>query len=253
MFSFLKRYKPRDQFCEPEEQLTVRERALRIFSKIEGLDDIKEMMFRALESSDRCHVLLTGPPASAKSMFMLEIEKFMQSKVYFAEGSATTKAGLQRFIAENPHKEIIIIDEIDKMPLKDQEGLLSMMERGEFTSTKVRNTRTVKANIVIFATSNSTERLSKPLLSRFTIFEIPEYTYEEFEAISVRIVKKLPQNTVVQIASSVWKTGSKDIRDVLKIAKLCNPSDGEEDITYLFTRSIVRVVTTIINQYKPSL
>jgi len=101
---------------------------------------------------------------------MLEIEKFMQSKVYFAEGAATSKAGLRRLISENPHKEIIIIDEIDKMPLKDQEGLLTMMERGEFTSTKVRNTRTVKANIVIFATSNSTERLSKPLLSRFTVF-----------------------------------------------------------------------------------
>jgi MoxR-like ATPase len=108
-----------------------------------------------------------------------------------------------------------------------------MMERGEFTSTKVRNTQTVKANIVIFATSNSTERLSKPLLSRFTIFEIPEYTYEEFEAISVRIIKKLPQNTIIQIASSVWKTGSRDIRDVLKIAKLCNPADTEEHINRL--------------------
>ena len=106
---------------------------------------------------------------------------------------------------------------------------------GEFTTTKVRNTQTVKANMVIFATSNSTERLSKPLLSRFTVYEIPEYTYEEFEAISVRIIKKLPQNTVIQIASSMWKTGSRDIRDVLKIAKLCNPSDGEEDITRLIS------------------
>ena len=101
------------------------------------------------------------------------------------------------------------------MAMKDQEGLLTMMERGEFTSTKVRNTRTVKANAVIFATSNGTERLSKPLLSRFTVFEIPEYTYPEFEGISTRIVNKLPQNTVIQIASSVWKTGSRDIRDVL--------------------------------------
>ena len=107
------------------------------------------------------------------------------------------------------------------------------MERGEFTTTKVRNTQTVKANIVIFATSNSTERLSKPLLSRFTVFEIPEYTYKEFEAISVRIIKKLPQSTIIQIASSVWKTGSKDIRDVLKIAKLCNPTDTEEDVNRL--------------------
>jgi len=33
----------------------------------------------------------------------------------------------------------------------------------------------------------------------------------------------------------VWKTGSKDIRDVLKIAKLCNPADVEEDITRLIS------------------
>jgi hypothetical protein len=42
-----------------------------------------------------------------------------------------------------------------------------MMERGEFTSTKVRNTQTVKANMVIFATSNSTERLSTICLEFF--------------------------------------------------------------------------------------
>ena len=67
-----------------------------------------------------------------------------------------------------------------------------MMDRGEFTTTKVRNTQTVKANIAIFATSNSTERLSKPLLSRFTVFEIPEYTYEEFEAISLKNYLRTP-------------------------------------------------------------
>jgi MoxR-like ATPase len=159
----------------------------------------------------------------------------MPSKVYFAEGAATTKAGLHKFIAENQDKEIIIIDEIDKMQMRHQEGLLTMMERGKFTSTKVRNTQTVKANMVIFATSNSTERLSKPLLSRFTVFEIPEYTYEEFETISVRIIKKLNRNAVIEIASSVWKTGSKDIRNVLKIAKLCNTSDTEEDINKLIS------------------
>jgi MoxR-like ATPase len=234
MFNFLKRHKQQGVYEIPQHE-GVRERATKVFSKIEGLDDIKEMMLRALESSERAHTLLVGPPACAKSLFMLEIEKFMSSKVYFAEGAATTKAGIQKFIAENPHKEIIIIDEIDKMQMQHQEGLLTMMERGEFTSTKVRNTQTVKANIVIFATSNSTERLSKPLLSRFTVFEIPEYSYPEFEAISVRIIKKLHQNAVIQIASSVWKTGSKDIRDVLKITKLCNPADTEEDITRLIS------------------
>jgi replication-associated recombination protein RarA len=232
MFSFLKKLKPQDEI---EQQLSVRERALKVFSKIEGLDDIKEMLLRALESPERAHTLLTGPPASCKTLFMLEIEKFLGTRAYFAEGASTTKAGIQKFVSENQHKEIIIIDEIDKMPVKDQEGLLTMMERGSFTSTKVRNTKTVKANMVIFSTSNSTERLSKPLLSRFTVFEIPEYTYEEFEAISVRLIKKLPQNTVIQIASSFWKGGSRDIRDVLKIAKLSNPKDTEQDIARLIS------------------
>jgi ATP-dependent Lon protease len=103
------------------------------------------------------------------------------------------------------------------------------------------------ANVVIFATSNRTERLSKPLLGRFTVLEIPEYTYPEFEGISTRF-NKLPRSTVIQIASSVWKTGSRDIRYILKIAKLCNPSDGEEDITRLISihqRYRKTLVTTI--------
>ena len=124
----------------------------------------------------------------------------MPKQSVISRGSSTTKAGIQKFIAENPQKEIIIIDEIDKMLLKDQEGLLTMMKRGEFTTTKFRNMQTVKANIVIFATSNSIQRLSKPLLSRFTIFEFPEYTYEEFETISIRIISKLPQNIIVPIS-----------------------------------------------------
>jgi hypothetical protein len=122
-----------------------------------------------------------------------------------------------------------------------------MMERGEFTSTKVRNTKTVKANMVIFATSNSIEQLSKPSLSRFTVLEIPEYSYPEFESISVRIIKKLPQNVVLQIASSVWKAGSRDIRDVLKIAELCIPVDTEDDIARLI--SIHQKYSKIGNDY----
>jgi hypothetical protein len=65
--------------------------------------------------------------------------------------------------------------------------------------------------------------------------EIPEYSYPEFESISVRIIKNLPPNIVIHIASSVWKSGSRDIRDFLKIAKLCNPADVEEDITRLIS------------------
>jgi hypothetical protein len=46
MFDFLKKHKPQDVYEIPEPE-GVRERALRVFSRIEGLDDIKEMMLRA--------------------------------------------------------------------------------------------------------------------------------------------------------------------------------------------------------------
>jgi hypothetical protein len=54
MFNLLKKC------MQIEEPIGVRERALKIFSRIEGLDDIKEMMLRALESPERAHTLLAG-------------------------------------------------------------------------------------------------------------------------------------------------------------------------------------------------
>ena len=56
MFNFLKKHKLQDAYeiSEPEQlHITVRELALEAFSNIEGLDDIKEMMLRALQSSER--------------------------------------------------------------------------------------------------------------------------------------------------------------------------------------------------------
>jgi hypothetical protein len=73
------------------------------------------------------------------------------------------------------------------------------------------------------------------LISGLIFSVIPQYTYEKFEGISAGIIKKIPPNVVIQIASSVWKTGSKDIRDVLKIVKLCSPTDTQEDVTRLIS------------------
>jgi len=71
---FIKKLKPQHEVPELEQQLSARAQALKIFSNIEGLDDIKEITLRALESHERAHTLLIGPLACAKSLFMLEIE-----------------------------------------------------------------------------------------------------------------------------------------------------------------------------------
>ncbi len=95
------------------------------------------------------------------------------------------------------------------------------MERGTLQASKSGIPKLLKLygeRKLIFATSNSIERLSKPLLSIFTVLEIPEYTYPEFEDISTRIVK-IVSSTIIQIGSSVWKSGSRDVMDVVNTAK----------------------------------
>jgi hypothetical protein len=76
---------------------------------------------------------------------------------------------------------------------------------------------------------NRTTKFIKQLRNFYPQRPYPESRRKNFARL--RIIKKLPQNAVIQIASSVWKTGSRDIRDILKIAKLCNPADIEQDIS----------------------
>ena len=58
------------------------------FENIHGYDDIKDMVRRALDAEDNYNLLFAGPPASAKTLFLLGI---LESKkgVYF-DGSNTT-------------------------------------------------------------------------------------------------------------------------------------------------------------------
>jgi hypothetical protein len=58
------------------------------FKNMEGYDDLKDIVRRALDAEDNYNLLFVGPPASAKTLFLLGI---LESKkgVYF-DGSNTT-------------------------------------------------------------------------------------------------------------------------------------------------------------------
>ena len=58
------------------------------FGNIEGYDDIKDIVRRALDADENYNLLLCGPPASAKTLFLLGILECMKG-VYF-DGSNTT-------------------------------------------------------------------------------------------------------------------------------------------------------------------
>ena len=191
------------------------------FEEIVGHEDIKQIFVKAILSKRPVHLLLVGSPGSAKTMFLTEIMRDYKLS-YFVVGSNTTKAGLVNQLFEKRPK-FLLIDELEKMGITDQTALLHLMETGIISETKINKTRRMELTSWVFATANSCEKIINPLLSRFAILEIPEYTFEEFTEIAVtRLTKEDVDESIARdIAEKVWnELGSKDIRDVIKVARL---------------------------------
>ena len=68
-----------------------------------------------------------------------------------------------------------------------------------------------------------------PLKSRFIVLQLEEYTYQEFLQIAKRLLSKSYNMTEIlstTIADTIWNSGSKDVRDLLKVGKLARcPED----------------------------
>jgi len=114
----------------------------RPFELIVGYDDIKRLFRMALESESRTHILLVGPPASAKTMFLTSLLQFLE-KAYFIDGGNSTKAGVIDYLFEN-RPRYLLIDEIDKSAPKHQTFLLNLLETGIISETKFGKTRETK-------------------------------------------------------------------------------------------------------------
>lgn len=201
------------------------------FEEIIGHNDIKQILIKAIFSERPVHILLLGSPGSAKTMFLTEIMQYYMTS-YFVVGSNSTKAGLVNQLFERRPK-FLLIDELEKMSVGDQTSLLHLMETGIISETKINKTRQIQLTSWVFATANRDKKIIEPLLSRFVVLRIPEYTLEQFEQIAVsRLTKeKVGKEMALIIAEKVWnELHTKDVRDVIKIARLVT---NQEDITHL--------------------
>jgi Holliday junction DNA helicase RuvB len=205
------------------------------FENVVGHDNIKRLFGMALQSEEPVHILLSGPPASAKTMFLQSLMKLSDS--YFVDCSNTTKAGMVDYLFENKPK-YLFIDEIDKMPAKDQTFLLNLMETGILTETKHRKTRTTtNVKTWVFATSNNAEKIMVPLQSRFFVIKLEPYTYEQFYQITLQLLTRSQQQSKVKLeiakaaADAVWnKMKSGNIRDCIKIGRM---TKSIEDVNFI--------------------
>lgn len=206
----------------------------RFFSDIHFYDDLKQLLGRILVSKESVHCVLVGPPASGKTMFLLAIQKNMKD-AFFIDATNASGAGIVDKLFAYPRTEIILIDEIEKLTKRDQNMLLNLLETGMLISTKVRKTQEIEfRGIKLFATSNDIEQLSKPLRSRLMEFHLPEYNFDEFREIVVKLAAKghrINREIADKIAFAVWyEMGTKDVRDALQLAKLVTSTEDVEKV-----------------------
>ena len=197
------------------------------FDDIIGHDDLKDLVLRVLKSQRPLHLLMVGPPASAKTL-VLEILSAVYGVPILLAGSST-KAGLRDWIAGN-RPELLLIDELDKRGNPtDLSVLLSWMESQRIAismSGKWGFEEVVcpSRKCIVVAAANRIDRLPQELVSRFVVKLLKPYTPIEVREICIGIVMRregVGKEMAEAIADAVVdRMMSLDVRDCIKIARM---------------------------------
>ncbi|GAJ18821.1 unnamed protein product, partial [marine sediment metagenome] len=83
-----------------------------LFNIIVGHDNIKTLVRYAIDAEKAVHLLFTGPPASAKTLFLMELARLPDS--YYCLAQTTSQAGLANLLFTY-QPQFLLIDEIDRL------------------------------------------------------------------------------------------------------------------------------------------
>lgn len=221
-----------------------------LFDPIVGHDDIKDLFMASIESEEPVHILLLGPPACGKTVFLEEVGRLPNNE--FLIGSSTTGVGLiDQLFEKRPSN--IMIDEFDKMDKEDYGNLLSLQEDGTVKETKGNEKRREMKleGATVYATANRTDNIPGENISRFMgdpTIELPEYSEEEFWEVTNNVLtmrEDTPKDMAKCIADIIVdETDIRDFRECRRIARLAKTEDDDKDV-----EERVRKFTNIIEKY----
>ncbi|MDD5511459.1 MAG: AAA family ATPase [Dehalococcoidales bacterium] len=191
-----------------------------LFSVIEGYQELKDLVRTVLKSDKPVHLLFTGVPASAKTMFLMELARLGAPYVL---GSQATRSGMADLLFSTEPR-ILLVDEIDRIGTRDISVLLSLMATGIVSETKHGKRRSSNLDTKVFAASN-TLRMPLELLSRFMVLEFKPYSLDEFLTVATNVLVKqegiLP-DLAVYIVRRTWQLAARfpDPRQAVRVARL---------------------------------
>jgi len=191
-----------------------------LFECIIGYDDLKDEIKFTLSEGRKSHYLLIGPPATAKSLFLMELGCL--SGTYPATGSRVSGAGLTDAFY-NYQPRILLLDEVDKIPMDATAVLLSVMESGDTLETKYKRHRRLKLDLSVFAAGNTDKAMPPELLSRFdTKLYFSPYSFEEFVSVCRGYLSRyenVPNGLAEYIGIKTWRQLDKDLRTARGISR----------------------------------
>ena len=198
-----------------------------LFRPIVGYKRLKKIIKMSLESKEPVHILLVGPPSSAKSMILHELNRIRGS--YLVLAGTTSKAGLRDILLED-RPRILLIDELDKIKdTKDLSVLLSFMEHGLVKADLATKRAEVRYKGWVIAAANTIRGIKEELLSRFLVIHLKPYTKEEVRKIIVTVLteregksKELAEYIAEKV---VEELNSRDPRDGIKVGRLAKTKE----------------------------
>lgn len=192
-----------------------------LFTDIIGHDEVKELLRAALSAQKPVHVLLSGPPALAKTLFLWDLECAGGEAALWLVGSATSKAGLWDIVAER-RPRWLLVDELNRMNAADTAALLSLMEGGRLVRAKVGRRMEEQVPIWVIAATNDERRLSPELRSRFAVRMLRSYSRDEYYTV-IKGVLMRRESVSEDLADEIAITldgRSLDVRDAVRVARL---------------------------------
>jgi len=202
-----------------------------LFDFILGHEKVKDLIWKSLNAERPVHILLVGPPATAKSMFLGELARLPFSR--FALGGSTRKGGLEDYLLEF-RPRYLIIDEIDKMDMRDMSVLLSLMQSGIVARLKKRMREMERMTTWVFGGANRDTNMWAELKSRFFDVHLKEYSEADFISISraVLITREKVDPGLATLIAGLLSRYTRDVRDAIHFGRLCKT---EEDVRSLLT------------------
>lgn len=180
-----------------------------------GMERVKQRIMETIIQINRTHtlpaygLLLAGPAGTGKSQIAYAVARILKlpwttldmssindpeqltgsSRVY-----ANAKPGIimEAFAASGESNLVFIINELDKASNGKGNGnpadvLLTLLDNLGFTDNYME-CMVPTVGVYPIATANDKERISAPILSRFAVIDIPDYTPEEKKIIFSRFV-----------------------------------------------------------------